>query len=280
MIIIKSAERLQAYILSLKKKGITIGFVPTMGALHEGHLSLITEAANACNICVCSIFINPTQFNNQDDFAKYPVTIENDILLLGQTHCDILFLPSVSEIYTPAYEIKKYELGKLETLLEGAFRPGHFQGVCQVVDRLLDLVAPDRMFLGQKDYQQCMILQKLIDLRADGAKTKLVFAPTIREKDGLAMSSRNMRLNKEQRLKAVCISQTLESIKKHIHQQPIEILESEAISNLKMAGFDVDYVRIVHAETLEPVNNADVPLVGLIAANIGTIRLIDNMRLN
>ncbi|HZI00726.1 MAG TPA: pantoate--beta-alanine ligase, partial [Flavisolibacter sp.] len=218
MIIIKSAEHLHAYILTLKKKGLKIGFVPTMGALHPGHISLIKESVNVSNITICSIFINPTQFNNKEDFAKYPVTIENDINLLTGSGCDILFLPTVDEIYSTAYVIKKYDLGKLETLLEGEFRPGHFQGVCQVVDRLLDIVSPDFMFLGQKDYQQCMILKQLIVLRNDEAKIELVFAPTIRENDGLAMSSRNMRLQPEQRIKALCIHQCLEIMKQQIHQ--------------------------------------------------------------
>jgi len=280
MIIIKSAEHLHAYILTLKEKGLKIGFVPTMGALHPGHISLIKESVNVCNITICSIFINPTQFNNKEDFAKYPVTIENDINLLTGSGCDILFLPTVAEIYSTAFTIKKYDLGKLETILEGEFRPGHFQGVCQVVDRLLDIVTPECMFLGQKDYQQCMILKQLIVLRNDEAKIELVFAPTIREKDGLAMSSRNMRLQPEQRTIAVCIHQCLETMKQQIHQLPLDKLESNAIENLEHAGFQVDYVRIVHADTLEAVNNLNEPIVGLIAATIGSVRLIDNMRLN
>ena len=280
MIIIKSAEHLHAYILTLKEKGLKIGFVPTMGALHPGHISLIKESVNVNNITICSIFINPTQFNNKEDFAKYPVTIENDINLLTGSGCDILFLPTVAEIYSTAYAIKKYDLGKLETLLEGEFRPGHFQGVCQVVDRLLDIVCPDRMFLGQKDYQQCMILKQLIVLRNDEANIELVFAPTIREKDGLAMSSRNMRLQPEQRSKAICIHQCLETMKLQIHQLPLDRVESNAIKNLEHSGFQVDYVRIVHAETLEAVNDLNEPIVGLIAATIGSVRLIDNMRLN
>src|SRR5215217_1370627 len=179
MIIFKQARQLTLHIESLRNNGKTIGFVPTMGALHQGHLSLIEHSKQKSDVTVCSIFINPTQFNNPEDFLKYPVTQEQDILLLANASCDILFLPQKEEIYQPGFEPKHYELGYLETILEGLHRPGHFQGVCQVVDILLNIVQPHFLFLGQKDYQQCMVISTLLELR--GSKEKLIFVPTIRE---------------------------------------------------------------------------------------------------
>ena len=160
MIIFKQQEPLSKYIEDQKKQGRKVGFVPTMGALHDGHLSLVSEARSANDVVVCSIFINPTQFNNQDDFKYYPVTIEKDIEQLISAGCDILFLPTVEEVYPPTWSKKHFDLGPIENILEGFYRPGHFQGVCMVVHRLLDIVQPGRMYLGQKDYQQCMVIKK------------------------------------------------------------------------------------------------------------------------
>src|SRR5438270_8267338 len=201
MIIFKRAVDLEHYLFEQKRSGRNIGFVPTMGALHKGHLSLISRAGKS-GLVVCSIFVNPTQFNDPEDFKNYPVNIENDMELLVQSGCDVLFLPSVEEIYPAGFSKKHYDLGPIEFVLEGAHRPGHFQGVCQVVDRLLQIVQPDDLFTGQKDYQQCMVIRKLISLVGMEDRVNLVVVPTVREKDGLAMSSRNLRLNEEQRKKA------------------------------------------------------------------------------
>jgi len=261
----------------------TIGFVPTMGALHQGHLSLIELSKKQTDITVCSIFVNPTQFNDPKDFDKYPVTIEKDVHLLELATCDILFLPSVNEMYPNGIVAKQhYELGYLENLLEGSFRPGHFQGVCQVVHRLLDIVQPSTLFLGQKDYQQCMVIRKLIELIGMD-KTDLVIGKTLREASGLAMSSRNMRLNEEEKQKATVIYQTLTSIKQNIQTGSLLQLLTEANEKIKDAGFEkIDYISICNATTLQPVEAWDghEKLVALVAAFINGVRLIDNAALN
>ena len=198
-----------------RSQGKRIGFVPTMGALHEGHLSLIRKSKADNELTICSIFVNPTQFNDPKDFEKYPVTLDKDIYMLEKAGCDVLFLPAVAEMYPDGLlSPKNYELGYLETVLDGAFRPGHFQGVCQVVEQLLTVIKPDISFVGQKDYQQCMVIKKLIALT--GMETGVIICPTLREADGLAMSSRNMRLTKTERKKAVRISETLRFIKNEI----------------------------------------------------------------
>ena len=225
--------------------------------------------------------MNPTQFNDPRDFDKYPKTIEQDIEMLVKTGCDILFLPSVQEIY-PSGTVNNpyYELGYLETVLEGKYRPGHFQGVCQVVDRLLEIVKPDFLFLGQKDFQQCKVVQKLIEIKK--INTKLIIGATLREKDGLAMSSRNMRLNSAEQNQAVSIYESLIQIKQHLHPGSVESMKEMAIQYLTLRGFQVDYVEIANAETLENINewNGTEKVVALIAAYLNEIRLIDNMLIN
>jgi len=278
MIIFKHASALKQYLLFQKQKNQAIGFVPTMGALHQGHISLVTLARQSTNLVVTSIFVNPTQFNDPKDFEKYPVTIDRDINMLEAAGCDVLFLPSVSEMYPNGLSSKKqYDLGYLETVLEGSSRPGHFQGVCQVVERLLNIVQPDQLFLGQKDYQQCMVVSKLVSLMK--IKTQLVIAPTQREKDGLAMSSRNMRLSKAAREKAIAMYQALLWIKQSITPGSLLNLTREASQQLEVAGFKPDYVAIANADTLELVNEwkGDIKLVVLAAAFIDGVRLIDNM---
>ena len=282
MIIFKEANALHQHIESKKKQGFSIGFVPTMGALHKGHISLIKESSVQCDITVCSIFVNPTQFNDPNDFAKYPITIDKDILLLEENNTSILFLPSVKEIYPQGTVLKKnYQLGYLETILEGAYRPGHFQGVCQVVQRLLEIVVPDKLFMGQKDYQQCMVLKKMM---ADvGIRTTMVILPIHREASGLAMSSRNVRLSKEGLLKATVISKILLDIKEKIKPGELTTICTKAKEKLLSAGFEkVDYVSIANAATLELIEYWDgkTPLVALVAATIDGVRLIDNLLLS
>lgn len=280
MIIFKSAKELSFYLQNAKTHSLTIGFVPTMGALHEGHLSLIRQSKKHTQLTVGSIFINPTQFNNQDDFKKYPVAIEKDIEQLIESGCDVLFLPPVQEIYPEGYGPPYYELGDLETILEGAYRPGHFQGVCQVMDRLLQIVTPDHLFMGQKDFQQCMVITKLLSLQAQLNTIQLHIEPTRREADGVAMSSRNLRLTPCQRNAAIAISKSLFFIKENFKTMPVDVLKKEAFIQLKNAGFVTDYVAICNMQTLMPVANADQPAVALIAATIGNVRLIDNLLLD
>jgi pantoate--beta-alanine ligase len=282
MIIFKKAEGLRKWLDLQVEKRNEIGFVPTMGALHKGHLSLIEKSLENNKVTVCSIFINPTQFNDQKDFQNYPVTIEQDIYMLQKAGCDCLFLPSIEEIYPQGIsEAKKihYDLGFLEDILEGKFRPGHFQGVCLVVDRLLRIVEPGNLYLGQKDYQQCMVIKKLIELT--GMKTSIVICPTLRERDGLAMSSRNLRLTESQRKNATAIFRALNDIKDNFETSDPAELKSRSVSQLESAGFSVDYVEIADAENLLPVTSADnKQVVALVAAFLGEIRLIDNMQIN
>ncbi len=208
MILFRRSDDLSKWLNQETASGKSIGFVPTMGALHAGHISLITISKKETDITVCSIFVNPTQFNDPKDFQKYPITLEKDIALLEAAGVDILFLPGVSELYpTGTANLEHYDLGQLENLLEGKYRPGHFQGVCQVMYRLLHLVRPDHLFMGQKDYQQCMVVQRLLTLL--GLPIQLHRCPIIREADGLAMSSRNQRLSPAQRANATAIYRAL-----------------------------------------------------------------------
>ncbi|TCJ19225.1 pantoate--beta-alanine ligase [Flaviaesturariibacter flavus] len=277
MYIFKTARDLSEFLSQSRAGGQTIGFVPTMGALHPGHLSLIREARAANAVTVCSIFVNPTQFNNPDDFTNYPSTIDADVEQLLTAGCDVLFLPPVAEVYPAGHVKRHYDLGPVETVLEGAFRPGHFQGVCQVVDRLLDLVAPDRLYLGQKDFQQCMVVRRLLELTGRQGKTELVIVPTMREEDGLAMSSRNLRLSPAQRSAALALSRALDRIRTGFDSNDNRALEQAATESLRSDGFRVDYVAICAPETLLPLENKQKPAVALIAATIGPVRLIDNM---
>ncbi|RYY40790.1 MAG: pantoate--beta-alanine ligase [Chitinophagaceae bacterium] len=280
MIIFKTARDLSAWLSAAAADGQSTGFVPTMGALHEGHLSLVRQSRAANGRTVCSIFVNPTQFNNADDFSNYPVTIEKDIELLLGAGCDALFLPSVQEVYPPEHVKKHYALGPVETVLEGAFRPGHFQGVCEVVERLLDIVAPQRLYLGQKDFQQCMVLQKLLALTSKNAHTDLIIAPTLREADGLAMSSRNLRLSDDERKGSIAIFQNLDRIRLAFGTKDSRELEAEAKSDLEGKGFRVDYIAICEPATLLPKTDGRRPAVVLAAAYLGPVRLIDNLVLS
>lgn len=283
MIIFKKAADLRHYLAEQKKRKRSVGFAPTMGALHQGHISLLEASKKDNDITISSIFINPAQFNDPADFEKYPVTIEKDIYMLEKAGCDILFLPSVREIYPDGLtNHKQYDLGQLETLLEGKFRPGHFQGVCMVVERLLNIVGPGKLYLGQKDYQQCMVIKRLIQLMGIEKDTTLVVCPTLREPDGLAMSSRNMRLNEEERKKAVAIYNVLTGIKNNLQPSSLINIINKAVEELVAKGFRVDYVGIADAITLEPVTEWDgrQKLVALVAAFNNQVRLIDNMLIN
>jgi pantoate--beta-alanine ligase len=282
MILFKKITELDQYLSKAKKKSLAVGFVPTMGALHQGHLSLIAASRTANNLTVVSIFVNPTQFNDPKDFEKYPVTLDSDISLLEAAGCDILFLPSVSEIYPGGTRhLPEYDLGYLETILEGKYRPGHFQGVCKVMHRLLTAVKPNNLYMGQKDYQQCMVVKRL--LKIIDINTIIHPCPTLRESDGLAMSSRNMRLNADQRKLATAIHQMLIYIKDNYKKADIVFLQEYAIQYLKQKGFNpVDYVTIANAEDLSLISewNGKDQLVVLVAAFLNEVRLIDNMVLN
>jgi pantoate--beta-alanine ligase len=261
--------------------GLSIGFVPTMGALHPGHIALIKESLSRCDITICSIFVNPTQFNDRSDYNKYPNRLENDIRLLEAAGTNLLFLPDVNDVYNNGLEnLEQYDIGYLETILEGKFRPGHFQGVAQVMMRLLKAVNPDYLFMGQKDYQQCMVINRLLDLLK--FKATLVTCPTLRENDGLAMSSRNLRLTPDQRAKASSIYSALTFVKKNLASGHLGSLKKQAVEMLEKEGFIIDYFEIAKAADLELTSDWDgtTPLVALVAAFAGDVRLIDNMLLN
>jgi len=283
MNLFKKTGHLQGYLQEARKQGRSTGLVPTMGALHAGHLSLINQSKQQNSLTIATIFVNPAQFNDKKDFEKYPVTIEKDIELLVAAGCDALFWPTVEEIYPNGYTAPvHYELGYLETVLEGKYRPGHFQGVCRVMNRLLDIIQPGNLYMGQKDYQQCMIITRLIQLMGLEEKVNIRICPILREKDGLAMSSRNMRLNKEERAKAPALYETLIFLKQNICNGSLQDLKKEATDQLQKKGFKTDYVEIVNAKTLKPINEWDARtnILGLVAAYIDSVRLIDNMMLN
>ncbi len=282
MIIFKKADDISNYLLRIAPEN-RIGFVPTMGALHEGHLSLVRKAKENASMCICSIFVNPTQFNDKNDFNKYPSTIEQDISLLIKENCDVLFLPSIYEMYPNGTETNnKFDFGHLNSILEAAYRNGHFNGVAQVVSRLLQIVQPHHLYLGQKDFQQCMIIKKLLEFDGLQKKVQLNICPTLREQDGLAMSSRNQRLNEGQRKLAGLIYQCLVSIASKNGIDPFEKVKNECFDLLSEKGFETDYVAIANANNLTLLKDYDIntPMVALIAAKIGEIRLIDNLLLN
>ena len=278
MILFKKAVDINKYLLQSSKSVNSIGFVPTMGALHQGHISLISISKRVNSVTVCSIFVNPTQFNDATDFNNYPSTINKDIDALEKAGCDVLFLPSVSEIYPNSTQnAQTYQLGYLETVLEGKYRPGHFQGVCLVVHRLLNIIPANQLYLGQKDYQQCMVIKKLVEL--EKIKTTINICPTLRETSGLAMSSRNMRLTDTDKQQALTIFETLSYLKNNIKPGDLSKLKQAAVTSLINVGFKVDYVEIADANDLEIVDHWDgkKTLVALAAAFLGEVRLIDNL---
>ena len=282
MVIIKTVHLLEEFIQQKKELKLSIGFVPTMGALHQGHLSLIAKSKVTADITICSIFVNPTQFNDVKDFEKYPVTIEQDIYLLEKSSCDVLFLPSVAEIYPSEFQQNKtYSLGFIENVFEGEHRPGHFNGVCMIVEKLLNIVQPHFLFLGQKDYQQCIVIKKLIELM--NINIDVIICETLREQSGLAFSSRNQRLSPQAKEQASLIYQSFLEIKQHINESNAHELIEFAKQNFLQNGFDkIDYLSIANAETLEPLSSfsKNTKTVILIAVFINGVRLIDNMLLS
>ncbi len=277
MFIFKRVTDLQRFVERQKKEGKLVGFVPTMGALHEGHMSLIKRANDESEISVCSIFVNPTQFNDKDDLKKYPRPIEKDIELLIANACDVLFLPEVEDVYPKGPKPLVIDFGKLDKVMEGAFREGHFAGVAQVVKRLLDIVLPDKLFMGQKDFQQFTIIQNMID-QLD-IPTELVVCDIMREKSGLAMSSRNVRLSEKGRKAATLLHKTLKAAKKKVNSSTPEKVEKWALKELAAPGFEPEYFTIADGYTLQPIKEfSDTDyVVACIAVWHEGVRLIDNM---
>ena len=275
MKIFTTKTALQQYLSQLKDLGKSIGFVPTMGALHQGHISLIKQAQQICDVTVCSIFVNPTQFNDPKDLEKYPRTIETDVALLEQVSCDVLFNPPVSEIYDDN-EQWHLNIGELETLLEGEFRPGHYQGVTQVVYKLFSIVKPDYAFFGQKDFQQYAVINKMVELLQ--LDVKMQMCAIMREADGLAMSSRNIHLTAEDRQHALILSKTLNWVKDHFDGDKIANLKATAAEKINAeTGVELEYFAIADGDTLRPANENTKYNVALVAAKVGKTRLIDNI---
>jgi pantoate--beta-alanine ligase len=253
-----------------------------MGALHEGHLSLLNYAKPISDIRVCSIFVNPTQFNDPKDLEKYPRPIENDIKLLESVDCDILFLPSVEEMYPNKDEYWHIDLGELDQIWEGEKRPGHFQGVTQVVYKLFTLVQPNIACFGQKDFQQVMVIKRMIAIK--DLPIELAICPIIRDHDGLALSSRNMRLSAEGKRQALALSRSLQYVRDHIHNNvPLNKIKQEAEHILmNTAGVTVEYFAICESTSLEEVETIDFSKqhVVLVTAWVEGVRLIDNMTIS
>ncbi|MET3611492.1 pantoate--beta-alanine ligase [Mucilaginibacter rubeus] len=252
-----------------------IGFVPTMGALHKGHLGLIELAKQQSTQVVCSIFVNPTQFNDPKDLEKYPRPITDDIRRLEEVNCDILFNPQVTEMYADN-EKWHFDMGDLEYLLEGKFRPGHYQGVTQVVNKLFNIVKPDIAFFGQKDYQQFMVISKMVEVLE--MPVKLVMCPIEREPDGLAMSSRNIHLTPYDREHSLILSKALNWVKENFDINKIDTLQQQAAQMISNEpGVELEYFEIVDGKTLHHATPASETIVALVAARVGKTRLIDNV---
>jgi pantoate--beta-alanine ligase len=273
--IFTTKKSLEEHLEQSRKSGKSSGFVPTMGALHQGHLSLLARAQQLADQTVCSIFVNPTQFNDPKDLEKYPRPIAADIEKLEEAGCDVLFNPEVGEMYA-ANEQWHLDLGELEHLLEGKFRPGHYQGVTQVVFKLFDIVKPDLAFFGQKDYQQFLVIQKMVELKS--LPVKLVMCPILREPDGLAMSSRNIHLSAEDRQHALVLSKTLYWLKENFNPENITALSHECFAMVSAEpGVQLEYFEIADGYNLHQANQNTKNIVALVAVKVGNTRLIDNV---
>ncbi len=278
MVLFKKVEELKAYLAAQRAKGMKVGYAPTMGALHQGHASLIKKAKAENDISVCSIFVNPTQFNDPADLEKYPRTESQDMTLLESLKNNVLFYPSVAEIYPEDLTIPTFDFGQIDKVMEGFHRPGHFDGVVQVVYRLIDIVKPDRLYMGQKDFQQFTLIYHM--LQQMGSSTELVVCPIIREDDGLALSSRNVRLTPANRTNATIISKTLSSLKKRLSSHSVQQVKEQALEELSsLPAFKPEYLDIVDGYTLQPINDFEESpyVVACAAVWAGNIRLIDNI---
>jgi pantoate--beta-alanine ligase len=277
LIVFKLRADLHAYLSGLRQAGKHIGFVPTMGALHPGHLSLIRQAQKENDVVVCSIFVNPTQFNNPLDLSSYPRVPEKDLELLAEAGCDVVYLPEASDVYSDSTDYS-FDLGHIDRVMEAAHRPGHFNGVINVVKRLFEIVNPQQAYFGQKDLQQCLVVKQLV--RQYGLSVNIRVCPLIREADGLAMSSRNALLPAELRKKAGRIYDALlKGASQANSHTPLQVKEFIRHYIEQDADFKTDYVEITEGETLLPVSAwADAQnSVACVAVHLGGVRLIDNM---
>ncbi len=282
MQIFNTVAEIQQYLNECRSKNAAIGFTPTMGALHEGHLSLVRRAVSDNEISVCSIFVNPTQFDDKADLDRYPRTLERDGAMLEGAGNHVIFAPSVAEVYPPGLDTSHgVDFGEMADQMEGAHRPGHFDGMAQVVKRLVDIVQPNRMYMGQKDYQQQALVKEM--LRQLDYKTKVVTCEIIREPDGLAMSSRNRHLTPDERESAGHINKVLRRLKEVAEILPLAVAKAQALEQLRhIPGAVPDYLEIVDAVTLKRLDNFEdaQSVVACTTVRIGKVRLLDNMILN
>jgi pantoate--beta-alanine ligase len=276
MRILRDIASASEFIRTHKRAGKSIGLLPTMGALHQGHLSLVSRSATENDVAITSIFVNPIQFNNPGDLAKYPRTLERDIELLANAGCTAAFCPSAEEMYS-SQPVISISFGHLEKVLEGEFRPGHFSGVGIVVAKLFNILQPDTAYFGQKDYQQFLVIQQLVhDL---SFPLNLICADIVRESDGLAMSSRNQRLSSEQRKQAALLFQVLSDTKDQLGKKPFTQLKTDASQKLSAVGIRLEYLELAARKDLSilPEYNSSTACLLLIAAFVGEVRLIDNL---
>jgi len=276
--IIRTVNQLQKEVQRLKKQGKSIGFTPTLGALHKGHLTLVKRMMKENDIGIVSIYVNPTQFNVKSDLDKYPRTLKEDAAKLKKAKLDILFTPSNSEVYPKGLKTKvKIDFKGLDTRMEGKFRPGHFEGVCQVVKRLLDIVTPDKLYMGQKDFQQFTIIQRMINVLK--MPVKLVVCDIVREKNELAMSSRNERLSKKARKEAELIIKTLKWIKRNRNKFTVSEIRNMAMKKMTTPDFNPEYVSIINGNTLKDIRKMDAHKYVVACTAVWTegVRLIDNL---
>ena len=281
MKLISFKSQLEAEIAEIKYAGKTIGFVPTMGALHDGHLALVSRAVAENDVCVVSVFVNPTQFNNVTDLEKYPRNLNRDAALLESVGCKVVFAPTPEEIYSENEINSRFEFdfGGLDKVMEGKFRPGHFNGVVQIVSKLFSIVQPDKAYFGEKDFQQLAIIHHMVNTL--NFEVEIVDCPIIREPSGLAMSSRNERLTAEQRKKATEISKVLFESRNFVPNFTPATLTNWVIAKInEVEGLEVEYYEIVNSNTLQTLQSWDDPSVGCIAVFCGEVRLIDNIRYN
>lgn len=279
--VLQHVEEMFAFSTKCRGEGLVIGFVPTMGALHEGHLSLVARAKAECDVVVCSIFVNPTQFNDPKDLLLYPRTEDADIALLKEAGCDVVFIPTVTEMYPTGQEVQDYDFGTLTSEWEGHYRPRHFNGVITVVKRLFEIVLPHKSFFGKKDFQQFSVIREWV--KRSESDVEIVGCDTVRASSGLALSSRNRRLSTEQTVLAKAFSEALLFLQHNKNKDQVNTLLSEA-SLLFIDGKEIElqYFTIANSETLEPLEmlSSAQHQVALIAGFIGGVRLIDELELN
>ena len=277
MIVYRTKDDLTGHLLSLKNKDLTVGLVPTMGALHAGHASLVERAALENDLVIVTIFVNPTQFNDPSDLEHYPRTLDQDLELLRSLRADLVFVPSVREMY-PGKDTQTFDLGGLDRVMEGAYREGHFNGVAQIVSKFFLMIHPDRAYFGQKDFQQLVIVRRLVNIL--NLDLSVVSCPIIREKDGLAMSSRNVRLSKEERKLAPFIYETLvQAREQKLTLSPEQVKEWVRLRFLEQPLMRLEYFEIVEDKGLTSIQTWDekVNKVGCLAVHLGKVRLIDNL---